>query len=35
MRPDEFDAYLRATAEEDENTAPNDMLRQLLSLKGI
>lgn len=33
MRPGEFDAYLRAAAEED--PAPQDMLRQLLSLKGL
>ncbi len=33
MRPGEFDAYLRAAAEEEER--PADMLRQLLSLKGI
>ncbi len=35
MRPGEFDAYLRAAAEEDENAAPKDMLRQLFSLKGV
>ena len=33
MRPDEFDAYLRAAAEEEER--PADMLRQLLAMKGV
>ena len=32
MRPDEFDAYLRAAEEEER---PNDMLRQLLAMKGV
>ena len=35
MRPGEFDAYLRAAADEDDTAAPGDPLRQLLSLTGL
>lgn len=35
MRPNEFDDYLRASADAEEAEHPQDMLRHLLSLKGV